>query len=148
VHRRRYGYRDDYRGMALTIAQQVVDGVIAHARDDAPLECCGLLIGAGHLIDEYVRTRNLRASEVAYEVDAGEHIAIRRKARPRGRSVVGAYHSHPKSAAVPSPTDVAEAHYEDEFVYLIVSLQSEPPDVRAYRLAGGALIEAPFQLLA
>lgn len=114
--------------------------MIQHARDEAPLECCGLLVGTDGVIDEYVRTRNVRASDVAYEIDPSEHIATRKRLRHSGRSILGAYHSHPRSMAVPSPTDIAEAHYDREFVYVIVSLEREPPVVRAYRVELGDLI--------
>ncbi len=134
--------------MALKITQHVLDGLIAHARDAAPFECCGLLAGDGDVIDEYVRTRNARASEVAYEIDPREHISFMKSLRTRGRSVLGAYHSHPRTSAIPSPTDVAEAHYERDFLYLIVSLEREPPDLRAYRLERDVMIEAPFEVLA
>lgn len=131
--------------MALKIALRVLAGLIAHARDEAPLECCGLLGGKGDLIDEYAPTRNVRASQVAYEIDPREHIEIMKGLRARDRSVLGAYHSHPRTAALPSATDVAEAHYEMDFVYVIVSLEREPPDIRAYRLERDALIEVPFE---
>jgi proteasome lid subunit RPN8/RPN11 len=134
--------------VALKITQGVLAGLIAHARDAAPLECCGLLAGDGDVIDEYVRTRNVRASAVAYEIDPREHISAMKSLRTRGRSILGAYHSHPRTAARPSPTDVAEAHYERDFVYVIVSLEREPPDVRAYRLEREAMIEAPLESLA
>ena len=123
----------------------MLDGLIAHARDEAPFECCGLLAGDGDLIDEYLRTRNVRASEVAYEIDPREQLAIMKGLRVRGHTVLGAYHSHPRTAAIPSATDVAEAHYERDFLYVIVSLEREPPDVRAYRLERNALIEARLE---
>ena len=132
----------------MKITEHVLAGLIEHARDEAPFECCGLLAGDGDLIDEYVRTRNRRASEVAYEIDPREHISVMKSLRTRGRSVLGAYHSHPRTAARPSPRDVAEAHYEMDFVYVIVSLERDPPDVRAYRLERDAMIEAPFEAIA
>ena len=121
----------------LKIQQHVIDAMIAHARDVAPNECCGLLAGADRLIDECIRTRNVKASPTEYLVDPADHFAAIRRLRNEGREVVGAYHSHPRSAAVPSPTDVSEAHYP-EFVYLIVSLAcADQPDVRAYAIEGG-----------
>jgi len=132
--------------VALRITQEVLAGLIEHAREEAPFECCGLLAGEGDLVSEYVRTRNVRASEVAYEIDPREHIAAMKSLRRRGRWVVGAYHSHPRTAARPSPRAVAEAHYEMDFVYVIVSLEREPPDIRAFRLERDAMIEAPFEL--
>jgi [CysO sulfur-carrier protein]-S-L-cysteine hydrolase len=131
--------------VALRITQEVLAGLIEHAREEAPLECCGLLAGAGDLISEYVRTRNIRASEVAYEIDPHEHIAAMKRLRTQGLSVVGAYHSHPRTAARPSPRDLAEAHYDRDFVYVIVSLEREPPDIRAFRLERDAMIDAPFE---
>jgi proteasome lid subunit RPN8/RPN11 len=134
--------------VALRITRQVLDGLVAHARHEAPRECCGLLGGAADLIDEYVRTRNTRSGEVAYEIDPREHISVRKRLRARGRSVLGAYHSHPRTSAVPSPTDLAEAHYDGDFLYLIVSLERDPPIVRAYRLERDALVETCFETLA
>lgn len=134
--------------MALKITRAVLDGLAAHARDTAPLECCGLLAGRGDLIDEYVPTRNIKASEVAYEIDPRDHIAVRKRLRERGRSVLGAYHSHPRSPAVPSTTDRAEAHYDRDFLYVIVSLENAAPDIRAYRVEQGDLIHTTFEALA
>jgi proteasome lid subunit RPN8/RPN11 len=133
--------------VALKITRRVLDGLVTHARHEAPGECCGLLAGEGDLIDEYVRTRNIRPGEVAYEIDPREHISIRKALRARGRSVLGAYHSHPRTAAVPSATDHAEAHYDGDFVYVIVSLERGSPEVRAYRLERDTLIEARFETL-
>ncbi len=131
--------------MALKITKTVLDGLAAHARDAAPLECCGLLAGSGEVIDEFVRTRNIRASEVAYEIDPRDHITARKSLRGRRRSVLGAYHSHPRGPAVPSATDTAEAHYDGEFLYVIVSLEESLPDIRAYRVERGTLIETNFE---
>ena len=117
-------------------------GIIGHARDAAPLECCGLLAGKDELIDQYICTDNIRASEVAYQVNPVEHLAAIRSLRARGRVIVGAYHSHPRTPAVPSATDLAEAHDAD-LLYVIVSLCDDRPDVRAYRLQDGTFVEVP-----
>ena len=121
--------------------------MIDHARDQAPIECCGLLAGTDGLIDECVRARNVRATAVAYEIDPREHLAARKRCRANGRVILGAYHSHPRSAAVPSVTDVAEAYYGSEFVYVIVSLEREPPVVRAYRIEHGEVTAEDLELV-
>jgi [CysO sulfur-carrier protein]-S-L-cysteine hydrolase len=118
------------------------EAMIAHARDDAPLECCGLLLGAQGVVEEAVRARNLRHSRTAYLVDPADHFAAIRRARKEGRTIVGAYHSHPRSPAVPSPVDLQEAQFPD-FLYVIVSLADpRTPDVRGYRLTRDAFIPA------
>ncbi len=125
----------------MRILQRVIDAMIDHARRDAPLECCGLLAARDGVIDESIPTRNLKASLVAFLIDPADHFAALKRTRAEGREIVGAYHSHPRSPAVPSATDLAEAHYE-EFLYVIVSLAGAEPDVRAYRLVPGPRFEA------
>ena len=131
----------------MKITSEVLTGMANHARRDAPSECCGLLVGKDDVIDEQVATRNVRNSAVAYQVDPVEHIAAVKAVRARGRRILGAYHSHPTSEAVPSATDVAEAYYGDGFLYVIVSLGSEPPDVRAFRLEDGRLATVSFDIV-
>ena len=120
----------------MRIRRAVLDEIVAHARADAPQECCGLLLGSEGEIEERVAAANLRRSAVAFLVDPADHFAAIRTARARGRAVIGAYHSHPGSPAVPSPTDIAEAN-DPAFVHVIVSLAASEADVRAYRIRGG-----------
>ena len=134
--------------MAVKIQLHVLAGIAGHARDAAPLECCGLLAGKDDLIDEYIHTRNLRNSAVAYEIDPADHFAAIKSLRARGREILGAYHSHPRTPAIPSPTDLAEAH--EGLLYVIVSLrdqprESRPPEIQAYRLVEGAFTNVPFE---
>ena len=124
-------------------------GLIAHARDEAPDECCGLLIGTGTVIEESVRVPNVDARPRSrYLLDPAAHIAVRRLLRGTPRVILGVYHSHPESPAVPSDTDLLEACYP-EFVWIIVSLV-EPgrPAMAAFRLCDRVatpltLLEAP-----
>jgi len=119
---------------SLEIATRALEVMTVHARHEAPNECCGLLVGTPARVEESVPTKNLAASPSRFRVDPGEHIALNRRLRGTARHVIGVYHSHPHSAAEPSPADVAEAHYP-EFVYLIVSLADpKHPDIRGYRI--------------
>ena len=125
----------------MVILQSAIDAIATHARETAPDECCGLLVGTEPAIDEAVRTRNLEPGPSRYQVDPADHIALMKRLRGSGRSIVGAYHSHPRSSAVPSPSDVGEAFYPD-FVYLIVSLAAaDRPECRAWRICEGAVEE-------
>jgi [CysO sulfur-carrier protein]-S-L-cysteine hydrolase len=118
----------------------VLDQIVAHAREDAPDECCGLLVGTADRIDEAVRTASLERSPNRYQVDPAAHFALIRRLRGTDRAIVGAYHSHPRSAAAPSPSDIGEA-YDPELVYVIVSLANVEPEVRAWRIAEGIASE-------
>jgi proteasome lid subunit RPN8/RPN11 len=114
---------------------EIVNAVVDHAREAAPAECCGILIGREGVVVEARRARNIAESPRRFLIDPRDHIDARRDARQRGLEVVGFYHSHPHSPAVPSDTDRLEASY-DGHLHVIVSLASEPPDVRVYLLEG------------
>jgi [CysO sulfur-carrier protein]-S-L-cysteine hydrolase len=120
-----------------------VAAMVAHARADAPDECCGLLLAREALIEEAVPARNAKRGPTAYLIHPGDHFAAIRRAREEGTRVVGAYHSHPRSASTPSPTDIAEA-FDPGLLYVIVSLAEGEPEVRAWRIkgSGGAEEEA------
>jgi proteasome lid subunit RPN8/RPN11 len=114
-----------------------LESAIGHARDAAPHECCGLLLGRGHDITDAIRTRNIaEAPETHFLIDPEDHIVARREARARGLDVVGFYHSHPRSPAEPSERDRAECSYEGH-LYLIVSVRAEPAEVGLFRFDAG-----------
>jgi [CysO sulfur-carrier protein]-S-L-cysteine hydrolase len=129
------------------IGRHAYDAMVAHAREAAPAECCGLLVGNSESIVEAVKTRNLASDPSRFEMDPGDHIRTRREARNRGLDVLGFYHSHPRSQAVPSASDLAEAWYP-HYLYLIVSVRAQPPDVRLYRLNANGFVEVAWQLQA
>jgi proteasome lid subunit RPN8/RPN11 len=128
------------------ISRSAVAAIVAHAREEAPSECCGLLLGAALTIAEAALEANIASNRYArFLIDPKDHIDIRRGARRRGVEVVGFYHSHPRSPAWPSPSDVAEATYPRQN-YQIVTHTAEPPDNAIYRLedrGGGNFLRLP-----
>ena len=118
-----------------------VDAMLDHAERDLPNECCGLLPGTSRLVDRTAAARNLRPSPNRDLVGPADHFAATRAARASGRRVVGAYHSRPVGAPVPSATDLREAREVilSEFVYVTVSPRSSRPEeweIAGYRLRG------------
>jgi proteasome lid subunit RPN8/RPN11 len=130
--------------VTVVIGRRAHDDIVVHAREAAPAECCGLLIGTGDTIVEAARTTNLANDPNRFEMDPGDHIRARREARARGLDVLGFYHSHPRSPATPSARDRAEAWYPD-YLYLIVSVRTDPAEVRLYRLNADSFIEVPWE---
>ena len=62
--------------MGLTIDQAMFDEIIAHARDDLPNECCGLVATKdGEAMATY-RCRNIMPSSGSFEMDPLEQIAL------------------------------------------------------------------------
>jgi proteasome lid subunit RPN8/RPN11 len=114
----------------------VFGDIVTHARRAAPEECCGLLIGSRTHIESAHPARNLCRSPTRYLVDPADHFAAIRSSRQAGLAVVGAYHSHPASGALASPTDEDEATGPN-FLYLIVSLLTT--ETRGFRLVNGRM---------
>jgi len=108
--------------------------MVAHAREEAPREACGLLSGRGGGITRLIRCANVHPTPTTrYVIDPREQLKAFRAIESAGEELVGIYHSHPVSQAYPSPTDRAEAHYTDAY-YILLSLRTGKPEVRAFRI--------------
>ncbi|HVQ57863.1 MAG TPA: M67 family metallopeptidase [Solirubrobacterales bacterium] len=119
----------------MKISQQLIDEMVAHAREDLPNECCGMVGGRDGEATSVVRVVNSAASPLRYEMDPqGQYNALK-EIEDGGDELLAIYHSHTKSAAYPSQTDVNQAVAWPEQVYLIVSLAEEQPDVKGFLLA-------------
>lgn len=113
------------------------DEIIAHARETAPHECCGLIGGSADGVARSIyRTRNVAADPlVTYEAAPEDLFTAQRQMREREEQLVAIYHSHPRSSdPQPSATDVRLAYYPSA-VYLIVGLGKEEPCLRAFRIS-------------
>jgi proteasome lid subunit RPN8/RPN11 len=119
----------------MRIAQGLIEEMVAHAREDLPNECCGMVGGREGEATEVIRVANSAASPLRYEMDPqGQYDALK-SIEDGGNELLAIYHSHTKSAAYPSQTDVNQAVAWPEQVYVIVSLADEAaPDVKAYLL--------------
>jgi [CysO sulfur-carrier protein]-S-L-cysteine hydrolase len=123
------------------IASEMVDEIVAHAHDELPNECCGLIAAENGRAVKLFRTSNAEASPVRYGLDPREQYRVMTEIERRGWMLGAIYHSHTRSPAYPSQTDVNLAFYP-EALYLIVSLQDfERPDLRAYRIVDGQIDE-------
>ena len=134
-------------GGPFPIEQRYIDEMIAHAREDAPNECCGILGGKDGRVLQLYRAVNAEKSPYRYSVDSRDLFRIHRECEAREWEFVGLYHSHTFSEAFPSSTDVRLAFWP-EAVYFLVSLRdSEKPEVRAYRIADGRVKAEPLEIV-
>jgi proteasome lid subunit RPN8/RPN11 len=128
------------------IPQQMIDEIIAHAREEAPNECCGMIGGEDGAATTAYRSINAEASPLRYSLDANDQFRIMRQMEEIGEDLLAIYHSHTASAPYPSQTDVNLAAYPDA-VYVIVSLQdSEHPEVRGFWIRDGQIEEAELDV--
>ena len=126
----------------MVISRANWDELIAHARDEAPNECCGYARLSNGRVEEVFRGQNTRLSPYGFVLDGPSLIAAN-QLDEEGHGVA-VYHSHPRSGAVPSEQDRNVAQYP-HWIYLIVSLAGEP-HVRAWWIVEGDVREEPIEL--
>jgi proteasome lid subunit RPN8/RPN11 len=119
------------------------DELVAHARDEEPNECCGYFWGDDGDVREVRRAENARKSRYSYELDAQSQYELWKRGEEGYQ--VGSYHSHPRSPAEPSQTDINLAQSWPDYLYVIVSLENEPA-VRAWWLKDGRVEEEQLEI--
>ena len=117
----------------MEISQALLDDVIVHAQKEAPNECCGYMRLRDGRVEAVFQAQNERNSPYGYELDPKSLLAAN-DLDDEGFGVA-IYHSHPRSPAEPSQTDINLAQYP-HWLCVIVSLAG-PPELRAWRIADG-----------
>jgi proteasome lid subunit RPN8/RPN11 len=132
------------------------DALVAHARAELPNEACSLIAGTapaaeGGIATRWFATRNRAASPLRYDVDPDDLLRASIEIDDASEVIWGIVHSHVRSPAQPSPTDVGLAFYPDA-LYLLVSLAADQADpatgaesVRAWRIVDGAVFEVALE---
>lgn len=120
--------------MKLDIPAPLAEEMVEHCLAGRPNEACGLLASDedGRVVHVFKMT-NASASPLRYSLDPKEQFAVYKALDEEGWALGGVFHSHTRTEAFPSPTDVREAR--EEVPYVIVSLASDPPSIRAFRIA-------------
>lgn len=124
----------------LIIPQQILDDIIAHAKELTPYECCGLLAGTDGVVSRLYRIKNIvtmegaqnlssfdsakaahlerlspdERAEIAFVMDMQDFSFTKKDMRNHGLDLQVVYHSHPHDPARPSITDIKIAtDYEE-----------------------------------
>ena len=136
----------------LRISRANWQAIIDHALSEAtkPAEACGLL--AGELGDIDVKAifpcANAAPPEkqdLVYELDSGDYLRADREAQANGWEIIGVYHSHTHTEALPSPSDIAQAP-DPAWHYILVSVRHPAPVVRSFMIVDGKVAEEPLVL--
>jgi proteasome lid subunit RPN8/RPN11 len=126
---------------SLRISRSLFDELVAHAREEAPNECCGLVAAVDGRAVAVHRARNTAASPLRYEMDGMEQYRIQTAIEDAGQDLGAIYHSHTRSDPYPSQTDINLAFYP-EALYVIVGVKGAEDDVRAWTIVDGQVGEA------
>ena len=135
----------------LTLPAEVAQAMLDHARGELPNEACGLVSGSllTGLAVEFHPARNTERSPLRYTVHPDDLLRITLEIEDADRDLVGIFHSHTHTPAVPSATDLRESMYPDPF-YVLATLAD--PDatpegaLRAWRIRKGAGTEVALRI--
>ena len=132
---------DPTRLTTFHLSRAMQEEIIAHARREAPRECCGVISGENGNPVAVIPLTNVYGGDDFFEIDAAELYRVYRELDEAGREIIVNYHSHPVSVAYPSVRDVAHAQW-GEIVYLICSLEfPEARSLRAFNITDGEILE-------
>lgn len=128
----------------LRLTRDVYLQIVGHCYDGLPNEACGLIAAkpGTDLAEVCYPTDNVAASTKVYTVDPKAHLRADRDAEDRGLEISGVFHSHTRTEAYPSPTDVNQAP-DPNWHYVIVSLRNGAPSLRSFRITDGNISEEP-----
>ena len=132
--------------------KRFIDEMVAHAREDLPNECCGILAGRDGRVLKLYRMTNVEASPFRFSMDPGEIVKVDTEAGDNDWDLLAIYHSHTSSEAYPSDTDVriagGTAELWPDVRYVLVSLMHEDnPQVRSFRITDGAITEEHLDVI-
>lgn len=136
----------------MDISPQQLDEIVAHAREESPNECCGVVaveqgaeVGAARAMSVR-RARNVHASPKRFEIDGRDVLAAMREFEAEGWEIGAIYHSHTHTAPYPSQTDVNFAANWPGVEWIIVGLSgSGSAEPRSYLIEEGVVREVALE---
>ena len=138
----------------MRIARDLLDEVVAHAREDAPNECCGMIAAQDGRATRVYRATNTEASPLRFNIDGAEILRVNDEIERAGWDLGAIYHSHTRSEPYPSQTDITFALVDgrgDQWwpgtLWVIVGVAGADPEIRAYDIRpGGDVVEVDLEV--
>jgi [CysO sulfur-carrier protein]-S-L-cysteine hydrolase len=142
---------------AVRLPRAIADAIIVQARAELPNEACGIVTGSAYAADggaplAYEACRNRAGSPYRYEIHPDDLYRVIVGGDDAGLVPWAIVHSHVRSEARPSGTDVGLAFYPDA-LHVLVSLaedQAGPdgaPSLRAWRIVERTVHEVALEVI-
>jgi proteasome lid subunit RPN8/RPN11 len=130
----------------MRISRDMYDEMVAHAREKAPEECCGIVSTKDGRGQQLYRVTNTEASALKFVMDPREQLQVYTEIEDAGLDLGAIYHSHTRSEAYPSQTDINFSAPWPGVVWIIVGLAGSDPEVRAFEISDGQVAEAELSV--
>lgn len=133
----------------IALPRRHLEEMIAHALEDAPIECCGVLAARDGVVVGVHRARNTEASPYRFNIDPREYMRIEEAVNDAGATVAGFYHSHTGSEPRPSPTDIRmmAPFFGPPYVHFVVGVADRAnPVARVFTIEDGGATEHTYRI--
>jgi proteasome lid subunit RPN8/RPN11 len=126
----------------MRISRELYEQMIAHAREEAPNECCGMVGSSDDRAVHVYRAVNAEASPLRFRIDPEEQLGLHNDIEEAGLELGAIYHSHTRTDPRPSQTDINFAKLWPGVLWIIVGLVGEQAEVRTWRIDDGRVSDA------
>lgn len=136
--------------VAIRLRREHIDAMIAHALEDAPIECCGMLAARDGAVVDIYRAVNKENSPYRFSIDPLQTRRLEEQIDASGAALAGFYHSHTGSDPIPSPTDIRMmgSLFGPPYVHFVVGVADRTkPIVRAWYIQDGDRVEQEFEVI-
>lgn len=131
----------------MVINRGQLDQIFGYVREGFPNEACGVIASKDGIAQKVYPVRNTSESPVHYEMDPQEQLMALLDIEDNGWDLGAIYHSHTRTRAYPSATDVGLAAYPDALQIIVSLADFDVPDVRAYVIRDGEISEENLRVL-
>ena len=129
----------------MIIEQHVIDEIIAQARQEAPDESCGYLLGTGDIVTENYPMENIDHSTEHFSFSPKQQFSALKYARQQGLKILANWHSHPASPSRPSQEDLRLAN-DPTIRYAILSLLDDEPHLNSFEIVNQQVVQKEVHL--
>jgi proteasome lid subunit RPN8/RPN11 len=123
----------------LEIPGELLNRIMEHARQEYPLESCGILAGKNGKITKFYPMVNTKKSSSCYLMEPEEQFRVFQEIEKEELELLAIYHSHPHTAAFPSQRDVDYAFYPDSLIFIISLIEKEVPQIGVFQIEKGKI---------
>jgi len=121
--------------------------MVQHAREQWPLECCGILSGRDGTVEKAYELQNEEESSVIYSMSPQDQLSVFEEMEKESIDMIAIYHSHPHTIPFPSETDVKLAFYPEVASIIISLMEEQNPVVKAFRIGKEAIYLEEIEVL-
>ncbi len=131
----------------LQIPEDLLNRLIEQARQEYPLESCGILAGKNGNITKLYSVENTQKSSSCYLMAPEEQLRVFQEIEEEGLELSAIYHSHPHIPAFPSQRDVDSAFYPDSLILIISLMEDKVPQIGAFQIEEGNIQQKAVKVI-